>query len=200
MTGHDSAAEEQRLAAALAAFDADAWDQLFRREYRRIYSYAYVRVGNVSDADDIAASVFVEAVRGISRFVFRGLPITSWLLGIAHHETADLLTRRARHASVSLDEAGGELWRDHGTSAELRELLEVIATLRPDYRDVLLLRFVQDLSVRDTAAILARREGAVRLLQFRALQALRRAWKRSDESAAIDRRSNDDPSVQRSNP
>src|SRR6478672_9416198 len=87
---------EEDLAAALAAGEQDAWRQLFDENYRRVYQFAYLRTGHGADADDIASSVFVEAVKGIHTFQFRGVPVAAWLFRIARNQTADLLERRSR--------------------------------------------------------------------------------------------------------
>jgi RNA polymerase sigma-70 factor (ECF subfamily) len=169
--------EEHDLALALAAHDQLAWRQLFDEQYQRVYNYAYLRTGNAADADDVASSVFVEAVRGIGRFNYRGTPVAAWLFRIAHNETVDLLKRRRRFAADSIDTADEHRQpaaRDaFGPADEWRAVREGIGALKPEHRDVLLLRLVEGRTVMEVAKLLGKSEGAVKVTQMRALQALR---------------------------
>jgi RNA polymerase sigma-70 factor (ECF subfamily) len=169
--------QEAEFAELLAAGDAAAWRQLFDENYDRIYRYAWARTGNVADAEDIASSVFTEAVRGISKFEYRGSPVVAWLFRIAHNESADLLKRRARTPTSTLESddalvapAGDGL----AARAEWREVADAIGALKEDQRNVLQLRLVEGHPVKDVAAMLNKTEGAVKVTQMRALQALRK--------------------------
>lgn len=167
---------ERDLAAALQALDPAAWRQLFEEQYERVYRYAYLRLGNAAEADDIAAAVFVEAVKGIRGFRFRGAPVAAWLLRIAHNETVDALKRRTRRATTSLEHpAAAEALqaRDElGVSDEWRDLAAAMGKLRQSHREVLTLRLVEGRSVEETARLLGKKPGAVKVLQMRALKAL----------------------------
>jgi RNA polymerase sigma-70 factor (ECF subfamily) len=169
--------DEESLAIALAAHDQRAWRQLFDEHYQRVYNYAYLRTGNTADADDIAASVFVEAVKGIGRFNYRGAPVAAWLFRIAHNETVDLLRRRHRTATETIDlaDASQQLAAHDAfvVADEWRDVREGIGALKPEHRDVLMLRLVEGRSVAEVAALLNKSEGAVKVTQMRALQSLR---------------------------
>jgi RNA polymerase sigma-70 factor (ECF subfamily) len=91
---------ERELVAALSALDPGAWRQLFQEQYGRVYAYAWLRTGNVADAEDVAANVFVEAVKGIRSFRYRGIPVAAWLFRIAHNETADALKQNDFHGKT----------------------------------------------------------------------------------------------------
>lgn len=167
---------ERELADALRALDAAAWRQLFEEQYERVYRYAYLRLGNTAEADDVAAAVFVEAVKGIRRFRFRGPPVAAWLLRIAHNETVDALKRRARRPVASLEhpEAAEALQaRDEiGVADEWRDLAAAMGKLRASHREVLTLRLIEGRSVEEAARLLGKKPGAVKVLQMRALKAL----------------------------
>jgi len=168
---------EQDLAVALRSHDQEAWKQLFQEHYQRVYHYAYLRTGNTADADDIAASVFGEAVKGIGSFEYRGAPVASWLFRIAHNETVDALKRRTRTATASLDHpeaaAAIDVRDEIASSDNWNDLSEALGRLKPAHREVLTLRLVEGRSVQDVARMLGKSEGAVKVMQMRALQSLR---------------------------
>jgi len=168
---------EQELAEALRSHDAEAWRQLFEEQYQRVYHYAYLRTGNAAEADDVASSVFVEAVKGIQSFQYRGAPVAAWLFRIAHNETVDALKRRSRGATRSLDNpAAGERLqaRDEQTSRDdWRDAADALGRLKQEHREVLTLRLVEGHSVQEVARMLGKSEGAVKVMQMRALKALR---------------------------
>ena len=92
----------ERLVEEAQAFSQEAWAQIYDQHYMKIFSYCYLRTGNRAASEDLASDVFLEALRGIRRYRYRGLPISSWLYRIAHNLTADYLRRNARRPTVSL--------------------------------------------------------------------------------------------------
>ena len=168
---------EEDFATALSALEPGAWRQLFEENHRRVFKYALIRTGNTADADDVMSSVFASAARGIRKFRYQGVPVAAWLLRIAHNETVRLLQRRARSATTTLEhpQAASKHARDEiASSDELADVAGAMGRLSPDHREVLMLRIVDDRSVRDTAQMLCKSESAVKMLQVRALQSLRR--------------------------
>lgn len=167
----------ERLVEEAQAFSQEAWRHLYDQYYVKIFNYCYVRVGNRATSEDLASDVFLEALRGIKRYRYRGLPIASWLYRIAHNLTADHLRRNARRPTVSLgNEAENPRLQspDDAESAVLwHDMHDAIVQLTDDQQQVILLRFFQGLSHEETATIMGRRSGAVRVLQNRALNALR---------------------------
>jgi RNA polymerase sigma-70 factor (ECF subfamily) len=171
----DEPESEAALAAALGRLDPEAWSRLFHEQYRRIFRYAYVRTGSAPDAEDIASNVFAEAVRGIGRFRFRGVPVSAWLIRIAHHETVDVLRRRKRAASAPIDAAGSLVAPDViAREEERRRIAEAMGRLKAEHRVVLTLRLIDGRSIAEVAQALGKSAGAVKMSQARALEALRR--------------------------
>jgi RNA polymerase sigma-70 factor (ECF subfamily) len=170
---------EEDLATALAARDHAAWQQLFDDHHRRIFQFALLRTGDRADADDIASIVFTEAVRSIDSFRYRGAPVSAWLFRIARNEIADHLKRRASKPAHSLSDerVGASLAAQDtfGPGDAMRDVSSALGKLKVEYRDVILLRFVHGLNVAETASAMEKSEGAVKVMQTRALQSLRRA-------------------------
>jgi RNA polymerase sigma factor (sigma-70 family) len=143
---------------------------------------AYVRTQGVDDADDVVSEVFLAAFSRLGSFVGHEAQFRSWVFTIAHHRIVDsrrISARRPRLESLDgvrhgladvrsvEDDALSWVGLDH-----LRPVLERLTT---DQREVLVLRVVADLSVEDVAEMMGRQPGAVRALQHRAVNALRRA-------------------------
>ncbi len=170
---------EERLVEEARAFSQEAWAHIHDQYYTKIYRYCYLRTGNVAIAEDLASEAFLEALRGIHRYRYRGAPFAAWLYRIAHNLTADLLSRNARRPTTPLADEAEEhpqlQTADEADSSDLRhDVHNAIQQLTGDQQQVILLRFFQGLSHEETAAAMGRRSGAVRVLQNRALNALRR--------------------------
>ena len=168
----------ERLVEEAQAFSQAAWAHLFDQYYPKMYDYCYLRTGDRAAAEDLASEVFLEALRGIRRYRYRGVPFSAWLYRIARNLTADFLRHRASRPTVPLGEDGAHaaLTSPDGADAAARshDVQAAIRQLTDDQQQVIILRFFHDLSHEETAAILGRRPGAVRVLQSRALSALRR--------------------------
>jgi RNA polymerase sigma-70 factor (ECF subfamily) len=162
-------------------YSPQAWTELYDAHYLAIYRYCHFRCRDWAAAEDLAADVFLEALRSIHKFEQRGIPISAWLYRIAHNVTADHLRNVARRPLVPLEvaattEASALREPDIADVSDRRkDITNALARLSEDYQQVLVLRFFQGFSHNETATIMGRRPGAVRVLQSRALSALRRA-------------------------
>ena len=153
--------------------DADAFGRLYELHLDRIYRYIYYRVGSSNEAEDLTEHVFLKAWEAIGRYESRGLPFAAWLYRMAHNAVIDHY--RARRPTTSIDETFD--LEDEGqnpvASAEAlfdREELKVaIKRLNHDQQTVILLRFTEGLSHAEVGKILGKSEGAVRVIQHRAL-------------------------------
>lgn len=159
------------------AGDHSAVTQIYERYAPAIYRYIYFRVREVDLAEDIQADVFLRMLEGIQRYEERGWPISAWLYRIAHDRTVDMLRRRHKHHHVPYETwegscDGPELEID--AQLEHEELRETLDDLTNEQRQVILMRFMADMSVQEVAACLGRTEGSVKALQHRGLQSLAR--------------------------
>ena len=163
---------DERLLIEAAQQDPSRFAELYEKNFHRVYAFVLRRVRDRAEAEDITAEVFHEALRGLGRFQWRGAPFSSWLLRIASNTLADRWQRAARSgdAMESVHEA------DCGVEAEAEQraiLYQLVDRLPHDQRLVILRRFLDQKSVREIAEELGRSEGAVKQLQFRALESLR---------------------------
>ena len=141
----------------------------------------YLRARAVPDPDDVASEVFLAAFRGIGRFTGDGRDFRAWLFTIAHHKGVDVLRRASsRHevATAVVPDAGPPApSAEQGAMERLAtgEALRLLEVLTDDQRAVLLLRVVAELSLTETADVLGKPVGAVKSLQHRALERLRKS-------------------------
>ncbi len=159
-------------------FDSEAWAQIYRHHYPKIYAYLRHRVGDIDLAEDIAASVFLHAVEGIKSFTYRGFSLSAWLFRIAHNQVVDHFRRKAKAATEPLTEklsAKGDGVQEAVEGALVREELSLaLKNITEEQRQVVLLKFFGGMSNAEVARIIRKPEGAVKALQHRALASLRR--------------------------
>ena len=172
------AASDPDLEAVRAAqADRAAFAVLYRRYLDPIYGYCFYLLGDHHDAEDATERTFLAALAAIDRFTDEGASFRAWLFRIAHNQLANALRGRHRRRTDALDAvpepAGGE---DPASAADraddARRVRRALRTLPDDRRQVLVLRFVDGLTAREIGEVLGRSEGAVRVLQHRALREL----------------------------
>jgi len=165
----------------LAKEDPEAFGQLYERYVTRIYNYVYYRTGNHHDAEDLTARTFLQALKHVHRYVDRGLPFSAWLYRIAHNLVANWHRDHSRRQVIALDEIALISGRPHPedrlqSEDDSRRLLRLIRHMPGDRQQLLILKFVEQMSNREIAQVMGRSEGAVKSLYHRTLLALRDAW------------------------
>jgi RNA polymerase sigma-70 factor (ECF subfamily) len=164
---------DERLLIEAAQQDPSRFAELYEKNFHRVYAFVARRVRDRDEAEDVTAEVFHEALRNLGRFQWRGAPFAAWLLRIAANTLADRWQRAARNGGISADDLADA---DNSTppEAENRAMLyQLVDRLPADQRLVILRRFVDQRNTREIAHELGRSEGAVKQLQFRALETLR---------------------------
>lgn len=161
-----------------AQADRAAFATLYRRYLERVYGYCFYLLGDHHDAEDATERTFVAALGAIDRYRDEGSTFRAWLFRIAHNQLANALRARSRHRTASLDDVPEPMAtvndpaRLAGIADDARRLRAAVAALSDERRQVIVLRFVDGLSAREIGAVLERSEGAVRVLQHRALRDL----------------------------
>ncbi len=155
----------------------EATGALYRRYYQSIYRYFYYRTGDLQTAEDLTADVFLKMVEAIPNYRIEATPFQAWLFQIARNLAIDHFRRSSAHPTTSIHEnmdAGApdvESTLDvHLTSHGLAEAFSMI---EDGQRDVLLMRFIEDMPIAEAARVLHKTEDAVKALQRRGLNALR---------------------------
>lgn len=170
-----------RLASLLAdarSGDSRAFAVIYDAYAGRLYRFLLVRVDEPADAEDLLQRVFVKVIEALPRYEERGLPFGAWLFRIARNVAIDFARARPNDEALATVEAQSDERRQPAAIAELmadrRLVREALDLLTPEQRDVLVYRFFAGLSPSEIGAIMGKREGSIRALQFRALAALRR--------------------------
>lgn len=170
---------EEALIQAAVKGDSSAFGSLYDHYQAMIYRFVAIKVGSREEAEDITHQVFLSAWQNVRNYKHRGHPFSSWLYRIARNQVIDHY--RAGRGMVSIEKVDPELFAVSGSEPEalahklrLEDVRKAVATLKPDYQDVIIMRFVEDVSLRETAAILKKTEGAVKLIQHRAVKELKR--------------------------
>lgn len=170
-------ATKEELVEEAQAFSQEAWSYIYDQYYSKMFNYCYLRTGDRAASEDLASDVFLEALRGIKRYRYRGTPLSAWLYRIAHNLTVDHLRRNARQTTVPLGDEPEHpqlQTQDPTDASALRQDMQAaIQQLTEDQQQVIILRFFLGLSHEEVGATIGRRQGAVRVLQLRALNALR---------------------------
>ena len=175
-------AEERRLVEA-AQRDTARFIELYEKHFQVVFVYILRRVRERADAEDLTAEVFRKALVNLPRFKWTGAPFAAWLFRIASNLIADWAKRKMREGSATIYET--EPARTVGNTkpktqqSELEEcerraeLFRSVDELAEDQRRVIMMRFAEEKSIREISEELGRSEGAVKQLQFRALENLR---------------------------
>jgi RNA polymerase sigma-70 factor, ECF subfamily len=159
--------------------DQEAFGQLYERYVDRIFNYVYYRTGNLHDAEDLTARVFQRAMNHIQNYTDRGVPFSAWLYRIAHNLVANWHRDRSRKQEIPLEDLpilptkGDHPERNLVRSQEQDALLKLIRRLPSERQNLLILKFVEDLSNAEIGEIMGRSEGAIKSLYHRTLLALR---------------------------
>src|SRR5436190_6922350 len=181
----DEPSDKQRL-------DRD-FTELYRAHLRDVYSYAYYRIGNHHDAEDLTEQTFLQAYRHFDRAQREssGRPLRPWLIRIAHNLAANYYRDRSRRPVTQLDDAA-IISAPHGTEEmvegreEVMEVLRGVSELPDDRREARIMRFALDMDNREIARALGRSEGATTVLIHRAIKQLEQGLEEAGDEAGVE--------------
>ncbi|XVV03453.1 sigma-70 family RNA polymerase sigma factor [Actinosynnema sp. CA-248983] len=174
----DAAGEPWDLVRAAQAGDTDAFGLLYDKYVDVVYRYVLFRVGDRTLAEDVTSETFLRALRSIGSISYQGRDVGAWFVTIARNIVFDhVKSSRYRLEVTTADpddnrEVASGPEQEVLTDAANAELLRCVAQLGDDQRECITLRFIQGLSVAETAAKMGRNEGAIKALQHRAVRRL----------------------------
>jgi RNA polymerase sigma-70 factor (ECF subfamily) len=162
------------------AGESEAFGGLYDHYADTVYRYIYYRVGSKATAEDLTSETFLRALRRIGTFTWQGRDFGAWLVTIARNLVADHFKSSRFRLEVTTGEMldSNECERSPEDSVLERlsnaALLEAVGRLNPQQQECVTLRFLQGLSVAETARIMGKNEGAIKTLQYRAVRTLAR--------------------------
>lgn len=170
---------EEKLIKEAVRGVSSAFGPLYDHYQPMIYRFVLVKVGRREDAEDITHQVFVSAWQKIKGYEHRGHPFSSWLYRIARNQVVDHY--RAKRNETSLEKldpeqfvAALDIHLELSAKLEMEKVRIAITALSPEHQDVIILRFIEDLPIKEVAAAMKKTEGAVKLMQHRAVGELQR--------------------------
>lgn len=165
---------DERLLVEAAQEDPAKFANLYEIHFERIYAFIARRVRDRDLAEDLTSEVFHKALANLRQYEWRGAPFGAWLMRIAANAVADQSKRSAREVpTAEADSACEATGTDLDVAQRDARLFRLVNELPENQRRVIHERFVEEKSIRQIARELGRSEGAVKQLQFRALESLR---------------------------
>lgn len=170
--------DEKKIIGRAKSGEKDAFGSLYDHYQPQIYRFVLLKIGDKAEAEDITHQVFLSAYENVGGYRESGNPFGSWLYEIARNRVIDHY--RLAKADFPLPDGDSEIFAVPAGLPDavdehfnLEKVRGALMTLRPEYQDVIIMRFVEELSLEETAVNLEKTVGAVKLLQHRAIQALR---------------------------
>lgn len=159
--------------------DQDAFAEIYDIFIDPIYRYVYYRVKSV-DAEDLVETVFLKVWENIRQYKPRKKSFSAWMFRIAHNLVVDYYRASKGNFIEELTLQLPDQSREHNPICVTQGVLdqdllkEAIGKLKKQYQEIIIYKFINDLSSKEIADILKKSEGSLRILQFRALKALKR--------------------------
>ena len=177
---------DERLLIEAAQLDPARFADLYELNFERVYAYIVKRVHDRADTEDLTAEVFQQALANLKRFEWRGIPFAAWLFRIAANLISDRWHRSGREIADDSQIEAAQNESSQVSPAEIEQverratLFRLVDTLPAEQRRVVVLRFVEQKSIKEVAREIRKTEGAVKQLQFRALTSLRARMEGAD--------------------
>ena len=170
--------DEESLVRRAQQRDQEAFAQLYEAYFDRIYRYVVLKIGDKTEAEDMTQQVFINALKSISSFKWKGVPFAAWLFRIAHNQVVDYYRKKSKWNIVPIDDlpltSGDDPQKIVEHKLEVERLASAVKHLTDAQREVISLRFAGGLSTAEVAESMAKSQGAVKALQHSGIVALRK--------------------------
>ena len=163
---------------------ASAFGLLYNKYNVQIYRFIYLKVSHREEAEDLTHQVFLNAWQNIKNYRFKGFPFSSWLYQIARNQVIDHYRTKKDVSDIeNIEEPetlGSSLSEKLDLDMEIEIVKKAIPKLKPEQQDIIILRFVDDLSPKEVSIALKRPESTIRVLQHRAIKNLQKIINKSN--------------------
>lgn len=160
--------------------ESSAFGLLYDKYQPKIFRFIFLKVSNREEAEDLTHQVFLSAWQNIGRFKDEGLPLSSWLYAIARNRVIDFYRTKKRTESIDentddvLTLATATLEDDVIHKIDLESVYKALKSLPSEYQEIVIMRFVEGLNPSEISKATGKNQGAIRVIQFRALQKLKK--------------------------
>lgn len=165
--------------------DKEAFGALYDHYLPQIYRFILFKVSQKDEAEDLTHEVFLSAWKNMPSYRMKGFPFSSWLYQIARNAVIDSYRTTKHHVQIEMVDENNlqtipSSQEEVNTILEMEKARKCIAQLRPDYQDLIVMRFIEEMPNDEIAAALNKSEGAVRLMQHRAIKELKEIYENSN--------------------
>jgi RNA polymerase sigma-70 factor (ECF subfamily) len=180
--------EERKIVLKAKEGKKEAFGQLYDKYMPAIYRFVFLKVGGQkAQAEDICHEVFLSAWQNIKNFRFQGYPFSSWLYRIAGNAVIDFY--RTKKTNLDIESVPEEVVAEEvsfgdafDNRLDLERVQQCLKKLEPSYQDVLIMKFVEELSNKEIAVALEKSEGAIRVIQHRAIKQLKKYLEKNERT------------------
>jgi len=172
---------EKNLINRAKSGEAKAFGLLYDHYIPQIYRFIYLKVTNREEAEDLTHQVFMKAWQNINNYEERGFQFSSWLYQISRNQVIDFYRQKKQY--LDLEAVDPELLVDQSKDRaheklEISKIQKSLNELTDEQKEVIIMHFINDISIKDIAKTLKKTEGAIRLLQHRAIDRLKKIMKK----------------------
>jgi len=175
---------EKQFIEEAKAGNQEAFGVIYNHYIAQIYRFVLFKVSGKQIAEDLTHEAFLSAWQNIKNYKQKEFPISSWLYQIARNKVIDYYRTNKKNISIDTEEfdessLGSEEQKGLDTPMSIAKIKSLIKFLKPEYQDVIIMRYVEDLDHKEIAKAINKSEGAVRLLQHRAIKNLKELYEKN---------------------
>jgi RNA polymerase sigma-70 factor, ECF subfamily len=171
--------DERELVRQAQKLDENAVAELYEHYFSKIFKYIILKVGNRMEAEDLTQQVFLNAMRSLTCYEWRGTPFSAWLFRIAHNQVVDYLRKKDKQ-QLALEGSAKEFVQypdpvdNYENKLTIEDLYQAMQYLTEAQREVISLRFSGDIPIAEVAQLMGRSQGAIKALQHSAIVTMRK--------------------------
>ncbi|MBU4348357.1 RNA polymerase sigma factor [Patescibacteria group bacterium] len=164
--------------------DSESFAVIYKHYVPQIYRFIFFRVSSKTIAEDLTHESFLSAWKSIGSYTQKNLSISSWLYRIARNKVIDHYRTNKKNTSIDTENFNENIigfyeQEDPDIKLNINKITSLINLLKTEYKEVIIMKFIEDLSHKEIAEALDKSEGAIRLIQHRAIKSLKELYARS---------------------